>query len=45
MRCTSSRCIKDGLFLLWQTAYCEYYFTDVYWPALRKIDYLRAVRA
>ena len=32
-------------FLLWQSAYSEYYFTDVYWPAFRKIDFLRAVRA
>ncbi|HTW72485.1 MAG TPA: polyprenyl diphosphate synthase [Acetobacteraceae bacterium] len=32
-------------FLLWQSAYSEFYFTDVLWPALRKIDFLRAVRA
>jgi short-chain Z-isoprenyl diphosphate synthase len=32
-------------FLLWQSAYSEFYFTDVLWPALRKIDLLRAVRA
>jgi short-chain Z-isoprenyl diphosphate synthase len=32
-------------FLLWQSAYSEFYFCDVYWPALRKIDFLRAVRA
>jgi short-chain Z-isoprenyl diphosphate synthase len=32
-------------FLLWQSAYSEYYFCDVHWPALRKIDFLRAVRA
>jgi short-chain Z-isoprenyl diphosphate synthase len=31
-------------FLLWQSAYSEFYFTDVFWPALRKIDFLRAVR-
>ena len=32
-------------FMLWQSAYSEFYFSDVYWPAFRKIDFLRAVRA
>jgi short-chain Z-isoprenyl diphosphate synthase len=32
-------------FLLWQSAFSEYYFSDVFWPAFRKIDFLRAVRA
>lgn len=32
-------------FLLWQAAYSEYYFTDVLWPGLRKIDFLRALRS
>ncbi|MFH0815553.1 MAG: polyprenyl diphosphate synthase [Methanobacteriota archaeon] len=32
-------------FLLWQLAYSELYFTDVYWPGLRKIDFLRAIRS
>ncbi|HXH82302.1 MAG TPA: polyprenyl diphosphate synthase, partial [Candidatus Tectomicrobia bacterium] len=32
-------------FLLWQSAYSEFYVCDVYWPAFRKIDFLRAVRA
>jgi short-chain Z-isoprenyl diphosphate synthase len=31
-------------FLLWQSAYSEYHFSDVLWPAFRKIDFLRAVR-
>ncbi len=31
-------------FLLWQSAYSELYFCDVYWPGIRKIDLLRAVR-
>lgn len=31
-------------FLLWQMAYAELYFTDVYWPGFRKVDFLRAVR-
>ncbi len=32
-------------FLLWQSAFSEYYFCDVYWPAFRKIDLLRAIRS
>ncbi|MCD6276427.1 MAG: di-trans,poly-cis-decaprenylcistransferase [Thermoplasmata archaeon] len=32
-------------FLLWQSAYSEFYFADVYWPTFRKIDFLRAIRA
>lgn len=32
-------------FLLWQLAYSELYFSDVYWPGFRKIDFLRAVRS
>ncbi|MEM3444402.1 MAG: polyprenyl diphosphate synthase [Thermoplasmata archaeon] len=32
-------------FLLWQMAYSELYFVDVYWPGFRKIDLLRAIRA
>ncbi len=31
-------------FLLWQCAYSELYFTDVYWPDLRRVDFLRAIR-
>ncbi|MCS7098622.1 MAG: polyprenyl diphosphate synthase [Candidatus Methanomethyliaceae archaeon] len=31
-------------FLLWQSAYSELYFADVYWPEIRKIDLLRAIR-
>ncbi len=31
-------------FLLWQAAYAEYSFVDVYWPAFRHIDFLRALR-
>lgn len=31
-------------FLLWQSAYSELYFLDVYWPDFRLIDLLRAVR-
>lgn len=36
--------IRLSGFLLWQSAYSEFYFCDVYWPAFRKIDFLRAVR-
>jgi short-chain Z-isoprenyl diphosphate synthase len=32
-------------FLLWQSAYSEFYFCDVFWPAFRKVDFLRAVRS
>jgi tritrans,polycis-undecaprenyl-diphosphate synthase [geranylgeranyl-diphosphate specific] len=32
-------------FLLWQAAYSELYFCDVFWPAFRKIDLLRAIRS
>ncbi len=32
-------------FLLWQSAYSEYYFCDTYWPEFRRIDFLRALRS
>ena len=32
-------------FLLWQSAHSEFYFTDVYWPDFRRVDFLRALRA
>ncbi|WP_405090117.1 polyprenyl diphosphate synthase [Micromonospora sp. NBC_01392] len=32
-------------FLLWQAAYSELYFCDVYWPGFRKVDFLRALRS
>jgi tritrans,polycis-undecaprenyl-diphosphate synthase [geranylgeranyl-diphosphate specific] len=31
-------------FLLWQSAYSELFFLDVYWPDFRLIDLLRSVR-
>ncbi|AWT25757.1 MULTISPECIES: isoprenyl transferase [Corynebacterium] len=31
-------------FLLWQSAYSEIWFTETYWPAFRRIDFLRALR-
>ena len=31
-------------FLLWQSAYSEFVFKDVYWPAFRKVDFLRCLR-
>ncbi|MCS7126074.1 MAG: polyprenyl diphosphate synthase [Aigarchaeota archaeon] len=31
-------------FLLWQCAYSELVFLDVYWPEFRKIDLMRAIR-
>jgi short-chain Z-isoprenyl diphosphate synthase len=36
--------IRLSGFLLWQSAYSEFYFTDVFWPAFRRIDFLRAIR-
>ncbi len=37
--------VRMSGFLLWQSAYSEFYFTDVLWPSFRRIDFLRAVRA
>jgi short-chain Z-isoprenyl diphosphate synthase len=34
-----------GGFLLWQSTYSEFYFCDAYWPAFRKVDFLRALRS
>src|SRR5215217_5382986 len=31
-------------FLLWQSAYSELIFMDVFWPEFRKIDFMRAIR-
>ncbi|MEM2885897.1 MAG: polyprenyl diphosphate synthase, partial [Thermoproteota archaeon] len=31
-------------FLLWQSAYSELVFTDIFWPDFRRYDLLRAVR-
>jgi tritrans,polycis-undecaprenyl-diphosphate synthase [geranylgeranyl-diphosphate specific] len=31
-------------FLLWQSAYSEFYFCETFWPGFRKIDLLRAIR-
>ena len=36
--------IRLSGFLLWQSVYSEFYFCETYWPALRKIDFLRAIR-
>ena len=30
-------------FLLWQLAYSELYFADVYWPGFSKLDFLKAI--
>lgn len=32
-------------FLLWQLAYSELYFCDVFWPEFRRIDFWRAIRS
>jgi len=37
--------VRHSGFLLWQSAYSEFYFSDANWPAFREIDFLRALRA
>jgi short-chain Z-isoprenyl diphosphate synthase len=37
--------IRLSGFLLWQSTTSEFYFSEVNWPAFRKIDFLRAIRA
>ncbi|MFC4337258.1 isoprenyl transferase [Salininema proteolyticum] len=32
-------------FLLWQSAYSEFYFCDTNWPGFRRVDFLRAMRS
>jgi len=32
-------------FLLWQSVHSEFYFSDVFWPAFRRLDFLRAIRS
>lgn len=32
-------------FLLWQSAHSEFYFCEVFWPAFRRVDFLRAIRS
>src|ERR1700728_428311 len=34
-----------GGVLLWQSTHSEFYFCDAYWPAFRKVDFLRALRS
>jgi short-chain Z-isoprenyl diphosphate synthase len=36
---------RIGGFLLWQSVHSEFYFCEAYWPAFRKVDFLRAVRS
>lgn len=35
--------IRTSNFLLWQSAYSEFYFTDKFWPDFRKSDLLEAI--
>jgi short-chain Z-isoprenyl diphosphate synthase len=37
--------IRLSGFLLWQSVHSEFYFTDILWPAFRRTDFLRAIRA
>jgi tritrans,polycis-undecaprenyl-diphosphate synthase [geranylgeranyl-diphosphate specific] len=32
-------------FLIWQLAYSELYFADIYWPQISKVDFLRAIKS
>jgi short-chain Z-isoprenyl diphosphate synthase len=34
-----------GGFLLWQSAFSEFYFCEAYWPDFRRVDFLRALRS
>jgi short-chain Z-isoprenyl diphosphate synthase len=34
-----------GGFLLWQSTHSEFHFCDAYWPAFRRVDFLRALRS
>lgn len=36
--------IRLSGFLLWQSAHSEFHFADPYWPAYRRVDFLRALR-
>ncbi|OKL50262.1 isoprenyl transferase [Boudabousia marimammalium] len=31
-------------FLLWQSVHSEYYFCETFWPDMRRVDFLRALR-
>ena len=31
-------------FLMWQSAYSEFWFCEAYWPDFRRVDFLRALR-
>jgi short-chain Z-isoprenyl diphosphate synthase len=35
---------RIGGFLMWQSQHTEFYFCEAYWPAFRRVDFLRALR-
>ncbi|WP_020576711.1 polyprenyl diphosphate synthase [Actinopolymorpha alba] len=37
--------VRMSGFLLWQAAFSELHFCDVYWPGFRYLDFLRALRS
>lgn len=41
----TSGSVRLSGFLMWQSIYSELFFTDVMWPALRRVDLLRAIRS
>ena len=32
-------------FMMWQSEHTEFYFCEAYWPAFRRVDFLRALRS
>ena len=41
----TSGSVRLSGFLMWQSTYSELYFSDVLWPAFRRLDLLRAIRS
>ena len=37
--------IRTSNFFLWQSAYSEYYFTNVLWPDFNKTEFIKAIKA
>jgi len=36
--------LRISNFLLWQIAYAELYFTDIYWPDFTRLEFLKAIQ-
>ncbi len=37
--------IRLSNFLMWQLAYTEFYFTDIYWPEFNKNELIKAIKS